>query len=159
MYLYILRHGIAVDSSEWSGDELRPLTPEGKTRTEQIIKELKAKDKLKVTAIWSSPFIRAMQTAQIAGEVLGLPVKTVPEMSCGTTLQLLQDAFKPLKRLPERLMLVGHEPDCGLIIGALIGDQNGDYALKKAGIALLKGDFQSGGMKLVWKLDPKDILK
>lgn len=159
MQLYILRHGIAYERDEWNGnDDSRPLTEEGKKRTRDVIKALHKDDKLDVEAIWSSPLVRAVQTAEIAGKVLGLDVVTVEELSSGTTLHRLLSAFKKRNPLPEKLMLVGHEPDCGEIIGGLVGDDHGMYALKKAGIAKLQGEFAAAGMKLKWLLAPADVL-
>lgn len=158
MQLYLFRHGIAYERHEWSGnDASRPLTPEGEERTAEIVRRLQKDDKLKVQEIWSSPYVRAFQTADIAGRVLKLEVKVVEALKSGTDLDTLVAAFGN-KPLPARLMLVGHEPDLGCMIGELIGCPAGDYALKKAGIALLDGEFKRNGMKLNWKLDPKDIL-
>jgi phosphohistidine phosphatase len=160
MQLYILRHGIAYEREDWSGTDFdRPLTEEGKKRTAEVIKALKDDDKLDVDEIWSSPLVRALQTAEITGKVLKRPVTEVDALASGTHLDHLLQNFKGRQPLPERLMLVGHEPDCGVIIGELIGDSKGDYALKKAGIAELSGRFEKGGMKLKRILTPKDILK
>lgn len=160
MQLYILRHGIAQEPYDWNGpDTTRPLTPDGIIRTKKVLETLHKEEKLKVDAIWASPLVRAQQTAAIAAEELKLKVKTVDALACGASLSSLREAFKTEEPLPERLMLVGHEPDCGILIGALSGDPNGDYALKKAGIALLKGEFAPGKMTLKWKLTPADVLK
>jgi hypothetical protein len=70
----------------------------------------------------------------------------------------LRLAFLKKAPWPERLMLVGHEPDCGALIAALVGDPNGDYTLKNAGVAALKCEFEAGGMVLRWTVAPKDIL-
>jgi phosphohistidine phosphatase len=160
MHLYILRHGIAYERHEWSGTDFnRPLNEEGKKRTAEVIETLRDGEKLDVEAIWSSPMIRALETAKIAGTALKRPVTVVDSLESGTHLERLLTDFKHRQPLPERLMLVGHEPDCGAIIGDLIGDPTGDYSLKKAGIASLSGEFEKGGMKLKWNLAPKDILK
>jgi phosphohistidine phosphatase len=160
MQLYILRHGIAQEPHDWKGpDTTRPLTPDGIIRTKKVLETLHKEEKLKVDAIWSSPLVRAQQTAAIAGEELDLKVRTVDSLACGANPKSLRAAFKKFEPLPERLMLVGHEPDCGLLISELSGDSDGDYALKKAGIALLKGDFAPGKMTLKWKLSPSDVLK
>lgn len=160
MVLYVLRHGIAYEPFEWNGpDSTRPLTSDGIKRTKKVLETLHKEEKLKTDVIWASPLVRAQQTAEIAAEVLKLKVVTVPALACGASLKSLQAAFKAFEPLPERVMTVGHEPDCGLLIGDLIGDPNGDYALKKAGIALLKGEFASGKMTLKWKLTPADVLK
>lgn len=158
MQLYILRHGIAFDAGEWQGsDDFRPLTEEGHERTREVIQALKRQGKLRVNAIWSSPLTRAMQTAQIAADALDLKLEIIPELTCGANLRRILKEFKN-RDVPENLMTVGHEPDCGVIISELIGDPSGDYALKRAGIALLEGSLKAGGMKLVWKLQPKDVL-
>lgn len=160
MQLYILRHGIAYEPSEWNGsDGTRPLTADGIKRTKKVLETLHKEEKLKVDAIWTSPLVRAEQTAAIAADILKLKVRTEDALACGASLNSLRAVFKKHEPLPERLMLVGHEPDCGMLIGNLSGDPNGDYALKKAGIALLKGEFAPGKMTLTWKLTPADVLK
>jgi len=158
MQLYVFRHGIAYEHSEWAGnDDSRPLTDEGKKRTAQVIKALVKTKKLHVDAIWSSPLVRAQQTAQIAADLLSLPVKIVHELESGTQLSRLEKSFSKLK-LPEHLMTVGHEPDCGEIIAGLCGDAYENYSLKKAGMAFLEGNFKAGGMKVIWKISPSDVL-
>ncbi|MGD0092192.1 MAG: phosphohistidine phosphatase SixA [Planctomycetota bacterium] len=160
MLLYILRHGKAGTREEWHGDDAaRPLTDEGKQRTQAVLEALRDKKKLEVEAIWTSPLVRARQTAEIAGQVLGVQVSTLGALACGATLASLQAALRKKAPLPESVMLVGHEPDCGALIGELAGDPQGDYTLKKAGIAALKGRFETGGMVLKWKLAPKDVIE
>ena len=158
MHLYIMRHGIAFDGSVWEGSEMtRPLTAEGEARTREIVQALKKSGELRVDEIWSSPLTRSLQTAQIAGDVLKLPVKIVEELSCGASLSSLVKAFKDLT-LPQRLMWAGHEPDCGAIVSNLVGDRRGGCTFKRAGIAYLEGNFKPGGMKLHWLRQPKDII-
>jgi phosphohistidine phosphatase len=156
-----MRHGIAAERNEWDGpDETRPLTEKGNERVREIIAVLKKEKKLDVDAIFSSPYVRAHQTAEIAGKVLNVKVKTIDALACGAHLKSLKASLAtPGDALPEKLMLVGHEPDCGDIIGTLIGDSEHYHGLKKAGIAFLQGSFTFGGMKLIWLLAPHDILK
>jgi phosphohistidine phosphatase len=158
MQVYILRHGIAFERPEWDGsDEHRPLTVEGMEKTREVVEALVKKKKLSADAIWSSPLVRALQTATIAGEVLSLPVETEEALASGTNLRTLLENVKQ-KRLPQHLIMVGHEPDCGMMVGDLIGDPKADYSLKKAGMAALEGDLKPGGMKLKWLVAPKDVL-
>lgn len=158
MNLYIMRHGIAFDQADWHGTEFdRPLTNEGMARTLKVVTKLKKSGDLAVDAIWSSPLVRARQTAEIAASVTGLKVILVDALQCGADLRdLIQYAQKDPP--PKRLMTVGHEPDCGMILGDLIGEEHGDLAFKRAGIALVEGELEPGRMKLVWKYTPKDVL-
>lgn len=158
MNLYIMRHGIAWDHGEWDGrDDERPLTDEGIARTRKVLAKLAGCEGLTVDAIWSSPFRRALQTAELAGEALGLKVKIVDQLECGANLSSLMRLTKN-EPLPPRLMLVGHEPDCGELVAELVGDESKSYAFKRAGVALLSGDFKPGGMTLLWQRAPKDVL-
>ena len=159
MHVYFLRHGIAFESHEWTGSEYtRPLTEQGIDRTRKIIETLSARQKLKIDVIGSSPLARARQTAEIVSKIMGIPVTIMEELASGTELTRVLRALQKRDPLPERLMLVGHEPDFGIMISELVGDLSSDYALKKAGIALLDGDFNAGKMRLIWKLEPKDVL-
>jgi len=159
MQLYILRHGIAFEHSEWPGSDFtRPLTVEGMEKTRDVIKALVGKKNLAVDAIWSSPLVRALQTATIAAEVLSQAVITVDALSAGASLKGLLKSEVARGELPKRLMLVGHEPDCGLLTGELAGDPGGSYEFKKAGMASLSGSLKPGGMKLEWLVAPKDVL-
>lgn len=159
MDLYLMRHGIAFDHDEWNGTDFdRPLTDRGRERAEKVLNKLRKTRELAVDEIWSSPLVRARQTADIAGSVLGLPVKLVEPLECGATLK---DIVKYAKSNPPpaRLLCVGHEPDCGQIVGELIGDEAGDYTFKRAGVARLSGELKPAGMKLLWLYTPKDVLE
>ena len=70
MYLYLIRHGIAVDldaldSDSSSNDEFRPLTKQGRKKMAQVADRLDEFG-LKFDLIMTSPLVRARQTADIA---------------------------------------------------------------------------------------------
>ncbi|HLX60432.1 MAG TPA: phosphohistidine phosphatase SixA [Planctomycetota bacterium] len=158
MNLYLMRHGIAFDHDEWKGSDFdRPLTDEGHKRTQKVLSALRQAEQIGVDAIWSSPLVRARQTAEIAGHLLGLNVLIVEALECGCDLDHLLKYTKK-NPPPARLLCVGHEPDCGAIVGELVGDEGGDYSFKRAGVAHLEGELKAGGMKLIWKYAPKDVL-
>jgi phosphohistidine phosphatase len=159
MHLYIMRHGIAYEHHEWSGsDATRPLTDKGKDRTLEVAEKLVAEKKLRIEALFSSPLVRARETAEIVSKVTGLKVQILEALACGSSLRTLQKSFPETLSQPERIMLVGHEPDCGVLVGELVGDSRSDFSFKKAGVAHLDGTFKPGGMKLKWLLSPRDVL-
>jgi len=158
MELYIMRHGIAVESFEWPGDDAsRPLTGEGVARTRQVLHRLFEQKRLEVAEIWSSPLVRAWQTAAVAGEILSLKPRPVEPLGCGGSPVALERLLAPYAEASRGVMLVGHEPDCGLLVARLTGEAACPF--KKAGLACLSGAPRAGGMRLMWRLSPRDVLK
>jgi phosphohistidine phosphatase len=142
--LLLLRHGIAEERSPDRPDDERALTPEGRQRTRRVLERARAMG-LVADRLISSPYRRARQTAEIACSVGLAPAVHL----CGA----LAHGADPLPRLSTwwaeadaaarggtarpRLLLVGHEPDLGLLASRLIGAGPGAVTLKKAGLALL----------------------
>ena len=152
MRLVLLRHGRAIDREEWSGpDPLRPLTAEGRRRTRQVVKAV-APLLVGMTAIWTSPWVRARDTAKLAARAWDLPLEEHGWLAGG-----LLGAGDRLGLLPRcDMVLVGHEPDLGELVGALTGGPV--VPLKKAGLALLEGTPVGGGMELRLLLTPTAVL-
>ncbi len=72
MILYMLRHGIAADTSEDGRDESRELTDEGREKLSALLHRA-AKGDVKPAVILTSPYKRALQTARLASKILGAP--------------------------------------------------------------------------------------
>src|SRR5215467_4201965 len=99
MQLYIVRHGIAIDREDPKSppDPERYLTDEGMEKTRQVAKGVAA---LGITAdlMISSPYVRAMQTAEIFAAALDYPkqkIRGTDTLLPGTGALLL---FKELAR-------------------------------------------------------------
>ena len=72
MSLFLVRHAKAGKRSQWADDDsLRPLVAEG-VRQSEVIAEAIAP--LHPTALFSSPFLRCVQTLEPLGKAVGLPV-------------------------------------------------------------------------------------
>jgi phosphohistidine phosphatase len=136
MDLYFLRHGPAGAKGAWDGDDAdRPLTDRGRELTLRVAQRLAASG-VTVDAVVTSPYARALQTAQIAAETLGAAAPETDELlrpgfdlhGLAAILQRHADA--------ERLMLVGHEGDFSSAIGQLVG--SADLVLRKAGVAMVE---------------------
>lgn len=133
MKLYLFRHGPAFPygSPEYS-EAKRSLTEEGKELTRQITLGMKSLD-LGIELILTSPLIRAVQTAEIAAQTLGLEdkVQTCEPLCTGENQQL----FKTLQKHKnlEGVCLVGHQPLMGMLISELVwGDNKIEIPLKKS---------------------------
>ena len=148
MKLYFLRHGKA-DWPDWDRpDDERPLTSKGKKemrRVATLLHELEVAPAL----ILSSPLPRALQTAEIAAEALGIELKQEAELKPGFRSNKLRSILK--RHGDQDLMIVGHEPDFSMAITHLTG---GRIKLAKGGIARIDLDHPSGEGRLVWLVPP-----
>lgn len=137
-----MRHGIAIERTEpgCPDEPERFLTEEGMERTREAARGLRELG-IKPEAALSSPFLRAMQTAEIACEALGLPKKSIVK-----TEALLSEAdpraiFAELGRLGAReAICFGHAPHLDYAIAAALGARGEPTSLKKAGFAALDMD-------------------
>lgn len=66
--ILLVRHADA----PWSPDEMRPLSPEGEAAAHRLAAQLSS---LPITAVYSSPYRRALQTLAPLADHLGLPVR------------------------------------------------------------------------------------
>jgi phosphohistidine phosphatase len=136
--LILLRHGLAEPHGSRE-DPLRALTPEGRERTLRVCQRAVAIG-LRAGRLISSPLVRARQTGDIAVEAGLAPLLACDEALApgGDPWPLIQDGWaRESDATAPGLILVGHEPDLGLLACRLIGAPPGAVVLKKAGIALL----------------------
>lgn len=137
MKLYLVRHGIATQTigGQVKTDSQRPLTDEGRAETRQVAGGLKRLG-IAPAAIFTSPLVRAYQTAEILAEVFGVGngMHVCEALAPAGTAS---DLFKMLKdhhRL-EEVFLVGHEPDMGRLAASLLwAGPELDIPFKKAGV-------------------------
>jgi len=159
MEIYILRHGIAVERGTpgYKRDGDRPLTDEGVEKMRQIAKAMREMD-LQFDVIFSSPYVRAKATADIVAETLGENVTLTDSLLPEADPPELIDEINDEK--PQRVLLVGHEPDLSALISTLIcGKRNADIELKKGGLAKLTAETLTYGKcaTLNWLLTPKQL--
>ena len=120
--LYLVRHAIAaVRGEEWPDDDKRPLTARGVARFKEEVEGLRTLD-VAVDEIFSSPLVRARQTAELlaAGLQGKPPVKVLDALAPGhTPTSVLAQLARAARR--RRLALVGHEPGLGELAAHLVG--------------------------------------
>jgi len=86
---HVVRHAKAGDREDWSGDDrLRPLTKKGQKQAEELVEVFR---KFAVTEIFSSPYLRCMQTVEPLARARGLKVKPSPSLEEGHGLEGLAE--------------------------------------------------------------------
>ncbi len=154
--LYLLRHGIAVPrgTPEFVDDE-RPLTPKGQKRIRQIGRGFRRLD-LRLDRIVSSPLPRALKTAEIVADVLGMTdlLETADALRAERDALSIRDWLQG--RSEPRLMLVGHNPSLTDLIGLLITGEPSSVPceLRKGGVAALSNPVDRG-LRLDWLARPR----
>ncbi len=163
MNLYILRHGIAVEhgAPAYPNDADRPLTPEGDRKVRLIAEGMKALD-LSFDPILSSPYPRALQTAEIVAKALKAHKKLQisEDLTPGGSAQQLIESISRLDPQPENVLLVGHEPYLSGLVSLLVsGNEGFSVVLKKGGCCKLITDSLKHGRcaVLAWLLTPKQM--
>ena len=159
MDLYVVRHGIAIDREDPNcpPDPERYLTEEGVEKTKGVAKSLAT---LGVTAgaFVSSPYVRALQTAEIFAEALDYPKQRIRRTDLllpGAEPSLL---FRELakEKQTSAVFIFGHAPQLDDVIATALGAKRHLTSLKKAGVALLElKRISPPGGHLVWLATPK----
>ena len=144
MKLYILRHGDAGNSGDpaYPNDDERPLSSRGIARTEALARALRRWD-ITFDVIFSSPLVRARETAEIVASGLRLKDRmTLTEQlsPTGDVVKLVTEVNAVLPT-PGSVLLVEHEPYLGHLISRL-STSHGDLAvtLKKGGLCRLDAE-------------------
>ena len=85
MAIFVVRHAKAGDRENWADDDaLRPLSKPGRAQADALI-DLYAD--YEITAVYSSPFLRCMQTVEPLARARSLSMKTSPALAEGAGLE------------------------------------------------------------------------
>jgi phosphohistidine phosphatase len=159
MRVILLRHGPAAsrDASRWPDDALRPLTSSGRERTARAMIGL-AKLEGDIGALYTSPLVRAEETARILAEVLecARPPETMTALHPGGSRRRIMDALDKLDA-GLTVVLVGHEPDLGKLAGTFLFGAPASVPVKKAGACVIQfvGPVRAGNGRLVGFYPPR----
>lgn len=109
--IYLVRHAKAGERRVWKGDDVdRPLSKKGWRQSRAVAARLKSKS---VTALYSSAYVRCMQTLEPLGEQLDLPVQAE---DCLFEHEPIEPVLKFLQHVDDGAVLCSH----GDIIPAVI---------------------------------------
>jgi len=156
-----MRHATAgvSDRPERSADEDPPLTPDGMTKARAAARGL-AELQIETSVFLTSPCLRAVRTAEIVAQVLGITGDQIrrtdalkPESSPS---QLVEEIFV---LEAEAVLCVGHSPQLDDVISHILGCRSRITALKKAAVACLELEPISPPRGLLVWLYPQRVLR
>lgn len=156
MEIYLLRHAAAENAPPGMKDSDRALTPEGREKLKRVLKRAKSAG-VEPGVILSSPYRRALETAEMAAEVLGYHRKVLQ------TAALVPDAsphdvWQEIRARKEEssILLASHEPLMSATVALFLANPAMLVDMKKS--ALVRVDSDRFGPEphgiLKWMLTP-----
>ena len=163
--LYLMRHGPAGQRGSLGthlDDGLRVLTDTGRKKMLRVARGLR-KLPAKLDWVVTSPLARAKETAEIVARVAApeAPLSECEALAPGGSSEALL-SFLAEHSERTRVLLVGHEPDLGLLAGHLMGaGSKAKLGFRKGGCCLIRLQElppRSAG-ELVWWATPRLLRK
>lgn len=156
MNLYLIRHAIAEEEAPSGEDSQRELTDKGAKKMRLIAKGLRTLG-VEFDLILSSPYLRAMQTAEILSEVFKKKKFVLSNhlMPAGDPNLLIAEINE--KHTVDSLAIVGHEPYLSTLVSLLTADGAPvEMTFKKGGVCYLSTDdlHHTHKATLEWLLTP-----
>jgi phosphohistidine phosphatase len=158
MDIYIVRHGIAEEASKGISDAKRALTSEGRKKMKEAAGGF-AKLEPEVTRVFSSPLLRAWQTAEILASALQVEVEEMPELAPG---RVPSDVLRALQQLTDLkgVMLVGHQPNCSELASHLLSSHGlVNVEFKKGAICSIHSENLTAGGGILLAHFPPSALR
>lgn len=154
--IYLVRHAIAAERGrDWPDDSKRPLIRKGVDRMREAVRGLAELD-VRVDVVLTSPFVRAVQTAQIVADGL-TPRPAIVETSSLTPDEAPTSILRALEpyRRTKAVALVGHEPGIGRLAGWLLSAAE-PIEFKKGGVCCIESASlpPDGRGRLIWHATP-----
>ena len=130
MDVFLVRHAEAIDETLEIRDPMRHLTAHGRDQARALGDRMRWHD-CTPSQIWTSPLVRAVQTAELlaVGLETKVPVDVMPRLAPGEDARAIINA---LKTLTGDVVLVGHEPGISALATLLVGKDVGTIAKAEA---------------------------
>lgn len=147
--IVVCRHGHAEIGQRNSSDGDRALTLRGREEVRQTAAFLRNQG-WQPTQVWSSPFVRAIQSAELL--IQGLSYQGAPTIVRALTPSgTASDLVQALGELPGdgQILLVGHQPLAGTLVGRLLAKPMANLpTAAAAGLRILRPE--PGGAELLF---------
>lgn len=136
--MFLIRHAHAVDEQHDLPDPARHLDLVGRAAARALGQRLRWHDCLP-TALWTSPLVRAVQTAELVAAALEWtgPIETVPALAPGGSTRAVLAALTAVDPAAV-VLLFGHEPSISAL-GARLTRDDGFDGMKKAQAVRIDG--------------------
>lgn len=162
MKIVIVRHADAGDREAFARlgkpDSLRPLSALGKRQMRSSGRGLLTLIP-NCTRIYSSPYTRARQTADILAPLWGIEIEECDELEPDKPVSQVSDLLAAGES-SETICIVGHEPHLGsLATWLLSGEDREGIAFRKGGACLIRFWEKPGAATgtLKWLMGPKEL--
>lgn len=159
MHVYLVRHAIAHErnSTRWPNDALRPLTTAGMRKFRKAAAGL-ARCVPKTAAIFTSPLVRARETAAILTESARFKAAIeTTELEPGKSPRGVFDLLRARRRTA--VVLVGHEPDLSAWLSAALAVEpsriKSEFKKGAAACVRFEKTVGPGSATLMWLLPPR----
>lgn len=103
MSVFVVRHAKAGSRRDWEGDDVdRPLSKAGRRQADALRARL---GREAISGLWSSPYVRCVETLEPLARACGLDVVAEPRLAEGTSPP---DVLALLGELPDGAVLCSH---------------------------------------------------
>lgn len=156
MEIYLLRHAIAENGRPGMPDSERAITPEGREKLKRVLKRARSAG-VEPTLILTSPFRRAIETAQMAAEALNYQgnLEQTRKLEPNASPHDVWDEIRS-RKTEDAILLATHEPLVSATLALLLGSPALMVDVKKSALARL--DCERFGAEprctLKWLLTP-----
>jgi phosphohistidine phosphatase len=138
--VFLIRHADAVAETVAVRDPHRSLSLQGRKQARGLGERMRWHD-CTPTHVWTSPYVRAVQTAELVCSMMNceVAIESVPALA-----QLdgsPREVAAAIKALPSSsgVMIVGHEPSLSAIGALVVGDPNFQALAKAEAVRILDG--------------------
>jgi phosphohistidine phosphatase len=156
MDLWLLRHATAEERSSSGRDEDRALTADGAKRARAVARGLAALEP-GISLVLTSPYRRARQTAEPVLEALGVSRKLRESQALEPARDPEEIIAEVQAEEAESVLLVGHQPHLGALLGHLVTGGRFEIPLKKASVARVT--LEGRGLGALRALLPARVLE
>lgn len=158
MKIFFIRHAEAIDheTDTVKTDEYRFITSHGRKVTRKVTKALK-EEFSDLDRIFTSPMIRAVQTAEITATMLKFEhdVEPVNELKNESTVAAIQKLLTRHSAL-NSIALVGHEPQMSLLVRTFSGKKDfSEFSISSVCLVEFENVKAEGTFK--WYFDSKKM--